>query len=237
MNIFCLGCSWTAGLGVKEHESYPAHLQNLINVDVYNAGYPGADISHAIWTGYRIIQEYNDCHILLLQLSTLDRYTFVSDGRNNFVNGNYYSGIEPYVYDNIDIDTTYKRIHNISADFTYSLLTKGQYLKSKDLRCSEKDTMMTYFMENVLYSDYSTFRLYSYLDMFKTYCDSKNVKLIVFPWLESPTILQPLMTTTKTIVETFGKQNIIDNGFHYNSEGLKLIAEEYVYPMIKDYVC
>ena len=238
MNIFCLGCSWTSGLGVKENESYPAHLQNLINVDVYNAGYPGTDISHAIWTGYRIIQEYKDCDIIILQLSTFDRFTYCDDGKNNFLDHEYYSGNKPYVYDNNDVDTKYKIIYNVHADLEYKLLTQSQYLQSRDQKnSSEKDTMISYFYENVAFSDYKIFQVYSYLDMFKAYCNIKNIKLVIFPWLESPEIMQPLMTETKPIVNIFGKQNLIDNGFHYNSDGLKLIAEEYVYPMIKEYVC
>jgi hypothetical protein len=242
MTIFCLGCSWTAGHGVKEEESYPAHLQNFIKKDVYNAGFGGTDISHAIWTGYRIIQEYKDCEIFLLQLSTLDRHTFVSDGKDNFLDYEHYSGNEPYIYDNSDVDTKYKRIYNVHAEMKFTFLTKGQYLESQAYRSKkghtglEKDIMMTYFFENILFSDYNTFQLYSYIDLFKTYCESKNIKLIIFSWLDSPKILRPLMTNTKPIIETFGEGYIIDNGYHYNSEGLQLIAEEYVYPMIKDFV-
>ena len=38
------------------------------------------------------------------------------------------------------------------------------------------------------------------------------------------------------MIKEFGTEYVIDNGYHFSSNGNKRTAEEYVYPLIKDYV-
>ncbi len=44
--ILCIGDSVTFGWGVPDHESYPAHLERTLNVEVLNAGMPASKPSH-----------------------------------------------------------------------------------------------------------------------------------------------------------------------------------------------
>lgn len=236
MTILCVGCSWTTGLGVKENETYPAHLQDYINHPVINAGYPGTSIQHSIWTAYRLIKEYN-VKIVILQLSTFDRWTGCLDGRINFNYGEYYSGNEQYIYDSDDEQTKYKRVYNANAPFEYKLLTLGEYLQHKE---GEKtiDKAMEFIYENINYSDYNICLTYSYIDMLYSYCASNDCKLIVFPWLESVPYIETLLTNTTPILQHFGDTYILpkDKGYHFNSNGLRLVATEYVYPLIREYL-
>ncbi|NDB29802.1 hypothetical protein EB155_08470 [archaeon] len=234
MTILCVGCSWTEGLGVENNETYPAHLQDYINQSVINAGYKGTSISHSIWTAYRLIKEYN-VKIVVLQLSTDDRWTGCIDGKQNFIDGEFHSGKKEFIYDNGD--SRYKKIHNVHGDFIYKLLTSGEYLQHKEGN-EDIDRAMSYIYENINHSDYNICLTYSYIDMLYSYCTVNNCTLIVFPWLNHEPYHKLLLTNEKSVLETFGEKYILpnDKGYHFNSEGLQKVAIEYVYPMIKDYL-
>jgi hypothetical protein len=228
--ILCVGCSWTYGLGVKDSETYPAHLQDYIGKPVINAGFPGTAISHSIWTTYKLLKEY-DIKIVILQLSSYDRWTGCIDGKRNFGLAQYTSGIEEYIYDSDEQASPYKRVYNASAEYHYHLLTQGKYLEHKDGN-TEQDIAMTYLYENVIPSDYQYSFLCSQLDMLKSHCEYNGCKLFIFNWLEQP---NPFVHNV-SVYETFGDTYVIDNGYHYSNEGLRLVATDYVYPNIKEYI-
>lgn len=236
MTVLCVGCSWTAGLGVKDHQTYPAHLQDYINRRVINAGFPGTSINFAVWTAYRLLREYN-IKIVILQLSSHDRWTGCIDGKQNFIDGNNHSGSEEYIYHNLNETTQYKKVFNVNGDFMYKLLTLGEYIKHKDGN-KDVDKAMTYIYENINHSDHNMCLTYSYIDMLNAYCKVNGARLIVFPWLNHVPYDKPLLTNVTSVMETFGEDYILpnDKGYHFNSTGLKKVATEYVYPMIQDYL-
>ena len=228
MTVLCVGCSWTFGKGVETHETYPAHLQNYIDIPVINAGYPGTDINHAVWTAYRLMDEYK-LKIILLQLSTFDRMTLCYyNGLNNFLEEEYYSNNEPYIYNNGE-DQKYKVVYNVSAEYEYELITPAAFLE-------HKNDAVTFLYKNVIFSDYRTLQVISYVDMFKAYAKSKGCEVATFSWFNSPEIIHSLLDTTISVLEVFGNEYVIDNGYHFSNDGNKRVAEEYVYPLIKEYV-
>lgn len=229
--IACVGCSWTYGLGVKDNESYPAHLQDYLDIPVINAGFLGSSVMHSIWTAYKLLKEY-DIKIVLLQLSTYDRWTSCIDGRTNFIEDRPTSGAEEYIYDSDELQSPYKRVFNVSADYYYHLLTQAQYLKHKD-GSEPKDIAMSYLYENVIYSNFHFSQLNSQIDMLNSHCEYNNSKLVVFNWIKQPS---EFTQNKLSVYETFGDKYIIDNGYHYNSKGLKRVATEYVYPLIQKFL-
>jgi hypothetical protein len=228
MTVLCVGCSWTFGKSVETHETYPAHLQNYIDIPVINAGFPGTDVNHAVWTAYKLIDEYKP-KIIVLQLSTFDRMTLCyNNGVNNFLDNEYYSNNEFYIYDNGE-DQKYKVVYNVSAEYRYELITQAAFLE-------HKNDVITFLYKNVIFSDYRTLQVISYVDMFKAYAKSKGCEVAIFSWCKSLEIIHPLLDTTTSVLEVFGTEYVIDNGYHFSNDGNKRVAEEYVYPLIKDYV-
>jgi len=226
--ILSVGCSWTYGTGVNANETYSAHLQNLLNKPVINAGAPGTDIEYAIWSAYRLVKEYNPS-LVLFQLTTLDRMTFSSDGKQNFLNGKYHNGKEQKIYKQ---EGKHVRLYGI-GDNTIEHITVSGYLEALE-KPSEKSTAIKYFNENVVYGNLKQEKISMQLQLLKSYLKDR---IVFFPWLhwykEFSQTLDPVDIRQDSVVEFLGDGYYVDKGFHINNAGHKRVAEEYILPMIE----
>jgi len=232
--ILSTGCSWTYGTGVKPSETYSAHLQNKLGTQVINAGAAGTDIEYSVWTTYRLVKEY-DVKLVLFQLTTLDRMTFATNGKTNFINNVYHNGAtqDLFVEDNTNI-----RFYGI-GDNKIDYITVASYLDAVKGR-DEKSNAIKYFNENVVFSNLKQEKISMQLQMLKEYLKTKDINIVFFPWLpwhaEFSNTLDPVDIRTDCVTEFLGNGYYIDNGFHVSNEGHKIVAEDYIMPMIKDYV-
>jgi hypothetical protein len=235
MTILCAGCSWTFGLGVDSSETYPAHLQNYTNQTVINAGSCGVDIPYTLWSIRKLLDKYNPS-VVILQLTTLDRMTFATDGKRNFINQIHYDDSRD---NNVYTEgKDYKRITSI-GNFAKEHITVGSYTESLK-RNSDKDVTIKTLFENSVYDNYNTEIIAMQLESFYAFLQSKNIELIMFPWLSkfgADELVRSLPYHKESVQEFLRRSNretYIDNGFHTGDLVNKFIAEEYVYPLIKD---
>lgn len=256
--IVCVGCSWTYGYNLPADQTYPAHLQNILtDYTIINAGHCGADISYAIFSAVRLIEEYNPC-LVIFQLSSFDRITLGTDGYPNFLNNIYYDGRDDNVYfENNNVD--YKRVIGLAHN-TKTKITHGSYVANsnelnleliasniKNINIKEYKTFMSTLVENILNSNYTHQKIYNDLFLFQQYLKLKKINLQYFYWLPyknkfKESFNSKLFDKSKLITESatewitrISPQNnyFTDNGYHLSTGGNKLLAEEYLLPHIK----
>lgn len=229
--ILSVGCSWTYGTGVAASETYSAHLQDMLNVPVINAGAPGTDIEYAIWSTYRLVKEYSP-KLVLFQLTTLDRMTFSTNGFQNFLNKKYHNGDQQTIYKESGQYIRLKGIGNNSNEY----ITVAGYLEALDNK-TEKNIAIKYFNENVVYGNLKQEKISMQLQMLKAYLDLKGIKIVFFPWLhwhnEFAKTLDPISIRQDSVVEFLGDGYYVDKGFHISNEGHALVAKNYIAPMIE----
>lgn len=233
--ILCVGCSWTYGLGVKPHEAYPAHLQNLLGENIINAGHPGTDIQYSIYSAYRLMQNY-DFRLIIFQLTTLDRLTLGIEGKNNFLNGNYFDNRSKEIYFETE---NYCRVGGIGNNKLYPI-TPANYLESQNKK-TELEHTVKFLMENSIHDNYKQDCLSIMLNGLQ-----KQVPTVFFPWvnwhtefkdsLMGNTIQIPKISVKEYLEKEDMTYTYLDNGFHLNNEGNKFIAEHYVAPLIGEYI-
>jgi hypothetical protein len=234
--ILCVGCSWTYGLGVQPHQAYPAHLQNLIGEKIINAGSPGTDIQYAIYSAYRLMQEY-DFRLLIFQLTTLDRLTLGVNGKTNFLNGNYYKKTSNEI--NFD-DNNYIRVKNIGSK-NIQLITPASYIEAQQKNNSELNTTTKFLMENTIHDNYKQDCLSISLNAIQ-----QKIPTVFFPWVNWHSEFKNSLIgydinipqfSVKEFLEQSSKTDMyLDNGYHLTDEGNKFVAEEYVLHLLKDLV-
>lgn len=233
--ILCVGCSWTYGHSLNPKQTYPAHIQRLLNISTINAGSCGTDIQYSIWSAYKLSKKYNIDKIFF-QLTTLDRLTMPCTGKQNFLKNNYYS--ENEIIETFEKDKDYKRIKHFNNQ-EFSLLTVASYLESvKDK--SEKAKTIKYLTENSVFDSYTQDNISTQLYSMYEYFKNRNIKVVFFPWLTWP---QEFFNTThgnflKPLIKAYSVQEFItdnnlenlyiDNGFHLSGQGNKILVEEYL---------
>jgi hypothetical protein len=254
--IVCVGCSWTYGHGLTADQTYPAHLQNILSdYTVINAGHCGADISYAIFSAVRLIEEYNPC-LVIVQLTTFDRITLGTDGFNNFLSDIYYDGRDDQVYFE-KTEIKYKRVIGIAHN-TKTKITHGTYLskdvsdelqfsKMKNIKPDEYKKFISTTVENVLHSNYMHQKLFTELFLFQQYLKLKNIKSLFFYWIHykekfkknfNSELFDSSNTIEVSVKEWFEKNYpnetfYIDNGYHLSDEGNKILVEKYLTPHLK----
>lgn len=233
--ILCIGCSWTYGLGVEAHQSYPAHLQNLIDEKVINAGHPGIDIQYALYSAYRLMQNY-DFRLIIFQLTTLDRLSLGLQGKDNFLKGNYYDNRSKEIYFESE---KYYRVKGIGDTKVYPI-TPANYLKAQNKK-TDLDCTVRFLMENTIHDNYKQDCLSIMLNNLQ-----QQVPTVFFPWVNWHTEFKNSLMGDKikipdiSVKEYLEQENktymYLDNGFHLTDDGNRLVAEKYVRPLIKDYL-
>jgi hypothetical protein len=253
--ILCVGCSWTYGHGLSSDQTYPAHLQNLLNeYEVINAGHCGADINYAIFSAVRLIEEYNPC-LVIFQITTFDRVTLGTDGYDNFVSDIFYDGRDDQIYYET-ADAEYKRVigiaHNKKTKITHGTYISEDFLdelkvsRMKNTTAKEYKKFVSMTVENVLYSNYTHQKLYTDLFLFQQYLKFKNIKSLYFYWIHhkekfkknfNSELFDGSNTIDISVKEWFEKNYpntnfYTDNGYHLSNEGNVILVNQYLHPQL-----
>jgi hypothetical protein len=254
--IISLGCSWTYGHGLESNETYSAHLQKLYpNYKFVNGGHCGADIDYAIFSGTKLIEEYNP-KFVIFQITSLDRFTLGTDGFENFLKSDLTITYNSNIYYGDD-NKDNLRVIGIN-DGVKTKYTHGSYVASeKDRREELSNAKMNrinfkkyknfvdILYENIIYSEYEFDKKINNIYLFKKYLELKQIKSLWFLWTPSKNIQffknlfdKEVFIKTPVIewLETqYPKQNFfIDNGYHISSMGNKCLAENYISPELKN---
>lgn len=238
--IGCVGCSWTYGYDLERDNTYPAILSNYLkDTRVINAGHCGADIDYAIYSSTKLIDQYN-LDIILFQLTTLDRLTIGTDGYDNFINDRFVDGRAEDVY---AIDD---RLLGI-GDNVKTKIALGSYInedssreyRESKIKSSENDykIFLKVLYENVIYSNYSFYKIKNNLKIFDSFAKSKNCKVYYFRWLKStPSSLmsEGFDYVDQPVESVIDKLLYIDNGYHLGKEGNTQLVEKFILPMLRE---
>jgi hypothetical protein len=253
--VINLGCSWTYGHGLEDSETYSAHLQKLFpKYKFINAGHCGSDIDYAIFSGVKLIEEYNP-KAVIFQLTSFDRVTLGTDGFENFLKNDFTINRDSNIYYG-DSDKENVRVIGINNGIK-TKYTHGSYVASETDRIEELEhanmkqanlkkykNFVDILYENIVYSEYEFDKKINNLFLFKKYLELKNIKSLWFFWLHSPNrdffknffkddnfIDIPLI---KWFEKNYPNENFyIDNGYHVSSAGNQILAEHYLLPYIK----
>jgi hypothetical protein len=259
--MIAIGCSWTWGHGIESDKTYSAHLQNYLNGwQVINAGHCGVDIDYAIFSAVNLI-ENQSIDFVVFQLSTLDRITLGTDGFDNFLGSKYYNDKDESIYYE-DVECEYKRLIGIN-DNIKTKFTDGSYIGSidenkfnedefnssglKNTSLNEYKTFVKVLTENISYSTYRFQKNFLNLLIFDSYLRNKNIKSLYFSYLPFPEDIYQskyfirFRESTNLINEswkTWLHKKYPDHDYyidrsHINSNGNKVLAEEYLMPYIE----
>lgn len=159
-NVLCLGCSFTEGSGLKDKDTYPGKLEELIDNNSYhviNAGLPG----YGIFQIYKLFEDLIKEKPEIIILQTLDFYRYPLNP-NIIRSGRFiFRGKE-----------LINRVSLIMNKLT-NLITQDKYSHLGD----------PYFIHNEGLSKKEIWRLNKkYLDKIQKTCIAKNVKLMIFQW-------------------------------------------------------
>lgn len=253
--VINLGCSWTYGYGLKSNETYPSFLQKLFsNYKFINAGHCGADIDYAIFSGCKLIKEYNP-KVVIFQLTSFDRATLGTDGFKNFLKNNMSITCNSNIYYD-DSDKNNCRVIGIN-DSVKTKYTNGSYVASKkdkreellnsnmnNVNDKKYKNFVDVFYENIVYSNYEVDKKINNLYLFKKYLELMHIKSLWFFWL--PPVndnffkdffkeCQFIETSVVEWLREYYPQDsfYIDKGYHLSSKGNEILAKEYITPNLK----
>jgi len=228
--ILTIGCSWTYGTGVEPDETFSAHLQNKLDTRVINGGHPGIDIPYAIWSAYRLFNKFKP-EIVLFQVTTLDRLTYSVSGRGNFLDNKTHSLVEQPIW---TTEGEHIRVRGITED-VLERITLGSY-KEALVKTDSKSVTNKYLYEQNIFSDVKNDMIHAQLDMLRSYILSKGAMIVFYPWvpLGKDIHKRSIVNIRKdAVIKYLDQEHFIDNGYHISNEGHKLVADEYLYPMIR----
>jgi hypothetical protein len=238
--VACVGCSWTYGYDLEKEDTYPAILSDRLRYTrVINAGHCGADIDYAIYSATQLIEK-QEIDIVLFQLTTLDRLTLGTDGYDNFINDRYVDRRKEDIY---SVDDRLLGIgDNIKTKIalgSYINQDKSREHKESNVHSTEKEyaTFIKLLYENVVFSNYSFYKIRNNLKLFDSYAKSKNCRVYYFRWLESTpiSVLCENLSYTETSVESFINSSFyIDNGYHLDKNGNTELVDKFIIPMLGD---
>jgi hypothetical protein len=245
MKMLTVGCSWSSGYGIDPNDAYPRVLESLIpDCKVINLAAPGTSFTHAIHNIIGGIEEHNP-DVVLFQGTTLDRVTFGVNGYNNFLKEVYLPHDRVFLH--ITQEVLLKATDN---DKKYFLSL------AKDIKYSGNiEELISAVKFYGLHTMYDHFTLDSYmisLATLQSHLNQKKIKHLFFPYLHFTwegrkyfniwdTKFGNLPNTNNIIRQPFetwlskytDNNHYIDNGFHLDKEGHKLLAKEYLLPKLK----
>lgn len=159
-NILCLGCSFTEGAGLKDENTYPGKLKELIDSNSYNivnAGLPG----YAIFQIYEVLEDLIKKKPDIIILQTLDFYRYP---------------LSPKEIDRGKIIFQIKEIiKNLSlvGNKLINLITPNKYGHLGG----------PYFIQNKGLANEEVWKLnIEYLDKIEEVCKERKIKLMMFQW-------------------------------------------------------
>lgn len=249
-DIFCFGCSWTYCYGIPTEQSWPAYLQSRVsNYTVHNLGTPGMDNRHIIHSVFQCIQDSTP-EVIILQLTSLDRFAYGVGGYNSFLKGGL-DGNENmnYAYHLIKPDQ-YNYLCSVDNKPTEELT---EIVSSLSLNSKHADAFVKFHHENITYDLYNQENvLISIITLIK-FLEHLNIKVFVFPyaeegWTDTDKIkgITTVSKFSKYLPQTYffkepflkwmiahhGRDHFIDNGFHLSKEGCEILVDQYLLPNI-----
>ncbi|MBA10140.1 MAG: hypothetical protein CMC73_02905 [Flavobacteriaceae bacterium] len=228
--ILTIGCSWTFGTGVESNETFSAYLQDKCGTTVINGGHAGIDNAYAVYSAYRLYQKYKP-KVILFQLTTFDRMQISISGKKNFLDKRFHDNLEQPVWTR---EGKHTRLWGITEEKTHKI-TVGEYSNSLSKK-SDIDTTTKFLYENHTFSTLATEQLMCQLDMLKSYIENFGDKIIFFPWVPTPVDVEkvlPVPVHQESVHNFLDNSHYIDNGYHISPQGHKLVADEYIYPMVR----
>jgi len=228
MTILTVGCSWTWGYGLQPSETYSAHLQDFLGVNVINAGTCGTDIKQSIYSTYQLLDHIQPS-IVIFQLTTFDRITLGVSGKKNFVDQNYIVN-KPNLY---FCNGEYERLNGI-GDSEKHLVTIGSYTECLD-NTDSKSISTKFLMENVIFDEYTLSNTLIDITLLQSHLKMQGINYAFFPWFDLPNELDnKLNIHHKSAIDFLGDEFFIDKGYHISNAGNKKLAIEFIYPMIEE---
>lgn len=222
------GCSYSYGIGLEENQkSWGQVLADSHNLHLINISKPGISVQYSIHNTVNYIEE-NNVDIVILQLTTLDRYPIPNDGERRFL-----------TQDMTVKDTAPEVFHLLPANYLEAIDGKEFSVPTKVLR---------YFNEVVTYSTFYLNTLINEMVMLDYYLSAKGIRLIVVPYddyfwgTESGINIWNFSESRKLNLREFIKypfmkwlrdnynenEFYVDNGFHLTEEGHRKFALEYL---------
>lgn len=236
--IACAGCSWTHGYDLENQDTYPYILSNRLKYTrVINAGHNGADIDYAIYSATQLIEKY-DINVVLFQLTTLDRITLGTDGYDNFINDRYVDRRKEDIY---SVDDRLLGIgDNIKTKIamgSYTSIDKSREHVESKIKSNEKEyaTFIKLLYENVIFSNYSFYKIKNNLKLFDSFAKSKNCRVYYFRWLDSTPIsllCEDLNYKEQAVESIIDSSLYIDNGYHLDRNGNIELVDKFIIPML-----
>ena len=246
-DVYCFGCSWTNCYGLDPDKSWPQYLQlKLKDTQVHNLGINGADIKQTIHSIFRCI-DTSVPKTIILQLTSLDRFHYGVGGRSNFLSGglnttplwNYANGLmitDLYSYlESSKTSTT--AFDNITS---FLELDKAEY-----------KNFIKFHYENISFDLYNQENTLLLISLTVNYLEQLGVNVVMFPyadegWIETDGKSGILSSSifTKYLKDSFflrnpfknwmldhyGSEHFIDNGYHLSEKGCKILVDEYLMP-------
>jgi hypothetical protein len=226
------GCSHSVGFGLENVED------SWGNIFAKNNGYELTNIAKAASSIQYSVQGIIDniskenFDLVILQLTTFDRYPIPFDGTKRYLGGD------------IGIKSDEDVFHLVPANYLESIDGKNFPVKCENIR---------HFFENVTYSSFYLNTIINEIYLLQELLKYKNVRFILIPyddhfWGNTSYMSIWRFDGAKKINKTdyidypfmkWLKDNhnpsdyYIDNGFHLNSSGHKLFAENYLTQLIK----
>lgn len=222
------GCSYSSGFGLeKNQKSWPEVVSNKCGYELTNLSEAGTSIQYSIHKIINHILE-NETDVVILQLTTLDRYPIPINGEEKFLTN----------------DITSK---NNEVPELFHLLV-ANYLEAVDgENFGIGSNIVRYFNEKVMYSDFYLKTLINELIMLQDFLNVRNIKLICvtyddYFWGEESNMsiwkypysknLKFNSFINESFMTWFKKHYnpddyFIDKGFHLSEEGHRIFGEEY----------
>ena len=226
-NIVLAGCSHSSGVGLGTGElSWGEVLAKNFNYKLTNFAVPGTSVQFSTQNLINYALE-NTPDVVILQLTTLDRYPIPRDGEPKFLSGDIKAG-----------DGTPEVYHLLPMNYLEAIDGKNKVFPVEVIK---------HFYEKVTFSTFYINTLINELMLLQNLIESKGGKFIVVPYddyfwgRESGINIWNSPKSSKLKLNNYidypfmkwlrdnynEKDYYIDNGFHLSKEGHRIFAEEY----------
>ena len=226
-NIVLAGCSHSSGVGLKKGErSWGEVIADKYQYKLTNLSSPGTSVQYSTQKLIDYVFD-NKPDIVILQLTTLDRYPIPRDGEPKFLSGDITAG-----------DGTPELYHLLPINYLEAIDGTNKVFPVEVLKhFYEKVTFSTFYintlinelmlLQNLIESKGGRFIVVPYDDYFwgkesgiNIWNSPKSKKLKLNHYIEYPFM--------KWLRDNYNEKDYyIDNGFHLSSEGHRIFAEEY----------
>lgn len=227
--LLLAGCSHSVGVGLKQEEKHWGKLiAEKVGYQLVNIAKAGSSLQYSTQGVINYVLD-NEVDTVVLQLTTFDRYPIPCDGEKRFLT----NSILSKDIDNPDL------FHLLPANYLQSIDNQKFPVPKEVIR---------FFYEKITFSTFYLNTLINELALIQNLLNSRGIRFIVIPYddyfwgTESQISIWKYPRSSKLKFDEYiqvpfmkwlrdnynDKDYYIDNGFHLNSEGHRLFAEEYI---------